>query len=75
MLLECLGSNKPVPEKIDILEIIRMAVVVWTFNVESKTIADCFLHCKICTVQEEIEEDIKYINYINKLKAFATEIL
>ncbi|KAK3211989.1 hypothetical protein Dsin_016695 [Dipteronia sinensis] len=59
MLLECLESNTLDPEKIDILEAIRMAVAAWTFDVKPKTIANCFLHCKISTVQGETEGDIE----------------
>ena len=50
MLLERLESNTPDPEKIDILEAIRMAIAAWTFDVKPKTIANCFLHCKIRTI-------------------------
>ena len=58
MLLECLESNTPSPEKIDILEVIRMAIIAWTFNVKLKIIANCFINCKIHTIQRETEGDI-----------------
>ncbi|KAL6498035.1 hypothetical protein OROGR_028432 [Orobanche gracilis] len=54
-LLERLESNTPDPEKIDILEAIRMAVASWTLDVKKESIANCFLHCKIRSVSAEQE--------------------
>ncbi|XP_074328479.1 CENP-B homolog protein 2-like [Apium graveolens] len=52
-LLERLEANTPYPEKIDILEAIRMVVATWTLDVKPQSIANCFLHCKSCIVPPE----------------------
>ncbi|KAK3198747.1 hypothetical protein Dsin_022162 [Dipteronia sinensis] len=59
MLLEHLESNTSDLEKIYILEAIYMVVAALTFDVKPKTIVNCFLHCKIRTVQGETDGDIK----------------
>ena len=68
MVLEHLESNTPNPEKINILEAICMVVVAWTFDVKPKTIANCFLHCKIRTVQRETEGDIEDNGVMSELE-------
>ena len=49
LLLQCLEDQVETPEKIDILQAIRMAVMAWTSNVKPETIRNCFCHCKIRT--------------------------
>ena len=38
------------PERIDVLQAIRMAVAAWNSDVKAETISNFFLHCKILTV-------------------------
>ena len=66
MLLERLEFNTLDPEKINILEAVRMVVAAWTFDVKLKTIYNCFLHCKIRTMQGEIEGDIEDIGVMSE---------
>jgi hypothetical protein len=51
LLLQCLEDNVVDPEKIDILYAIQMVVRAWTYEVKSKTIFNCFRHCKIRSIE------------------------
>jgi len=42
----------PEPEKVDILGAIQLAVPVWNYEVKPTTIANCFLHCKIRSIEQ-----------------------
>ncbi|KAK3218685.1 hypothetical protein Dsin_012655 [Dipteronia sinensis] len=66
-LLERLESNTHDLEKIDILEVIRM-VVAWTFDVKPSTIANCFLYCRIRTIQGETDEDSEDSGVMSELE-------
>lgn len=45
-----LGQTNPV--KINVLDANNFVVTAWTTNVQAKTIANCFQHCKIRCVDE-----------------------
>jgi len=47
-----LEDNVVDPEKIDILCAIQMVVRVWTYEVKSETIFNCFRHYKIRSTEE-----------------------
>lgn len=46
-ILEGYELDIPSPEKINVLDVINMAVSAWTENVHQEAIANCFRHCKI----------------------------
>lgn len=46
-LLQGMDDNVENPEKINVLQAIRMAVASWSDDVTATTIANCFRHCKI----------------------------
>ena len=55
-LLQRLEQNVEDPERIDVLQAIRMAVAAWNSDVKAETISNCFLHCKIRSVSLETPE-------------------
>ena len=56
LLLQRLEQNVEDPERIDVLQAIRMAVADWNSDVKAETISNCFLHCKIRSVSLETPE-------------------
>lgn len=61
------------PEKIDILEDIRIVVASWTSYSKPQTIQNCFIHCKIRTPEpgalEVQEEELVDKEVIEELKS------
>lgn len=53
MILEGHELGQSNPEKLNVLDAINLAVSAWTINVQQETIANCFRHCKIRSVNEE----------------------
>ncbi|KAI9895864.1 hypothetical protein PsorP6_019649 [Peronosclerospora sorghi] len=53
LLLQRVEDKLPDPDKIDILEAIRIAVPAWKNEVKAETIANCFRHCQICSTAPE----------------------
>ncbi|KAH1225169.1 CENP-B 2 [Glycine max] len=46
-ILEGYEVGQSDPEKINVLDVINLAITAWTINVRKETIANCFRHCKI----------------------------
>ncbi len=49
LLLDGYENNIDNPEKISILDVLRLVVPAWVEDVSPATIANCFHHCKIRT--------------------------
>ena len=55
-ILQMLEADSPNLEKINILDAINFATMAWSFDVTTKTIANCFRHCKIRSEEVDVPE-------------------
>ncbi|XP_074375143.1 CENP-B homolog protein 2-like [Apium graveolens] len=51
-----LEADSPNLENINILDAINFATMAWSFDVRTKTIANCFRHCKIRSEEVDVPE-------------------
>ncbi|KAI9919432.1 hypothetical protein PsorP6_017484 [Peronosclerospora sorghi] len=58
LLLQRVEDKLPDPEKIDILEAIKIAVPAWKNEVKAETIANCFRHCRIRSTAPEDQQPV-----------------
>ncbi|KAI9922732.1 hypothetical protein PsorP6_001154 [Peronosclerospora sorghi] len=58
LLLQRVEDKLPDPEKIDILEAIRITVPAWKNEVKAETIANCFHHCQIRSTAPEDQQPV-----------------
>ena len=49
-LLESYEVGQPNPKKINVLDATNLSILTWTIDVQANTIANCFWHCKIRSV-------------------------
>jgi hypothetical protein len=68
LLIQRLQDKVADPKKIDVLEVMHIAVAAWSMDVKLETICNCFRHCRICTtdanvtpVPEELLIDLEVI--------------
>ena len=57
-ILEGYELEQTNPIKINALGAINFTVTTWTTNVQAKTIANCFQHCKIRCVEEMTSQNL-----------------
>ncbi|OAE20259.1 hypothetical protein AXG93_3960s1500 [Marchantia polymorpha subsp. ruderalis] len=66
------------PVKIDVIEAMRIAVAVWSMDVKTQTIRNCFRHWQLCTIDADVTLVLKQLlidpDVIKGLKKLVQEL-